>query len=614
MTATNGLLHFSNYYRSEVPRDIVDEANVKTFYFNGAQNGTVWANATGLDYQFGLQTLGTDAQGNVFVARSAGWVHNMVYWDPSTAENFTRVYVDQYAPNRTLLRTWGSIGPGIDQFSYILDLAVDSNNNRVYVAEDGQGLILFGGPSKVDRVAVYDTLGNYQYSINGFVNSTYSMPFNNPTGIAVDAEGYLYVVDSGNKRVDKFDQNWLPIVAWGGAGSGLGESGVTPTHIAIGSNDTIFVIQRSDQEGNYLNQISMFTQKAPNTQPAIDTIPDIDGDGLLNTDEANGWNTTFTNTNGTFTIHVNSDPMLMDTDFDGLSDQMELDLGLNPRSPDTDGDGVDDLTEYNWHHSPSMNPAHFDTDNDSLPDATELTFGSDPTMPDTDDDGLTDYQEFQLNTNPCDTDTDDDGLSDYEEVQFGSDPTAPDSDGDFMFDGAEKEKGTNPQDGDSDNDQLIDGYEMMLDTSPLKADSDGDDLPDGYEVELWLNPLSNDTDADGLSDSVELNNGTSPWSLDSDFDGVPDNGDETHIIEKTEEIEKAQPTPTPKPSTTAPPPPLSPSTQPTNEPKTQEVFDSNKLVIAVATGIIVGVVIALVLTKRRLKISTTKKSDADNNQ
>jgi hypothetical protein len=527
----NALAHFSNYYRAEVPRDIVDWANIKTFDLDGTQAGAAWASKTDLDLQSGLITLACDTDGNVYVARTAGWIFYMVYWDPDTATVATKVYVDQYAANGTLLRTWGNYGPDIDEFTYITDITVDSNNSRLYVAEDGQGMAWLGEPSKLDRVAVFDIQGNYLHSITGYANSTYSLAFDNPTGVDVDAEGYLYVMDSGNQRIEKFDSNWMPIASWGGQDSGIGGANLMPTHLAVGANDTLYVIQKSTGEGHYLNQVCMFTQKAVEEQPIVDELPDRDGDGLQSSTETSGWNVTFTNTTGTYTVHVQSDPMLPDTDFDGLSDKAEYDLGLNPQSPDTDGDGVTDLTEFQWHHSPSMNPLDYDTDGDGLPDASELTCGADPTIQDTDGDGLSDLEEFQLGTNPADTDTDDDGISDYQEVLFGSDPLNPDSDGDFLFDNAEFQDGTNPQNADSDNDQLADGYEILLGTDALNGDSDHDNLPDGYEYEVMLNPLSNDTDGDGVSDSVELELGLDPWLPDSDFDGVPDNGDTTHLTE-----------------------------------------------------------------------------------
>lgn len=524
----NGLIHIANYYL-DIPADYADRTNIKTFYLNGTQDGAAWASKTDIEMWQPLN-FDVDLDGNVYVARSSAWFTTgfVVY---------IKAYVDEYAANRSLLKTWGSYGLELDKFTNIRDIAVDTKYGRIYVADDGQNMTwLVDHPDRADRVAVFDTNGNYIRSLNGFSNGTLAIPFNNPTGVDVDSEGNVYVVDSSNYRIDKFDPYGIPIASWGGNGTGELNFTVTPRRVAVDGDDNVYVMQSDSGEGYSFNRISKFSQSTTPPEPLPDDTPDRDGDGLLNTAETAGWDVTFTNSTGTFTIHVTSDPMLKDTDFDGLSDDLEYSLKLNPRSPDTDNDGVPDLTEYQWHHSPGMNPTNFDTDGDGLDDATELAYGSNPTLRDTDGDGLSDLQEFRLNTNPANVDTDGDGLSDYQEVLFNSNPLNPDADGDFMFDGAEYVQGTNPRDNDTDHDNLLDGQEILLGTAPLNNDTDGDNLTDGVEVGLWLNPLRNDTDGDGVSDSVELKTGTDPWLVDSDFDGVPDNGDHTHIDEVTEQI------------------------------------------------------------------------------
>ncbi|MBX2800445.1 MAG: thrombospondin type 3 repeat-containing protein [Myxococcales bacterium] len=88
-----------------------------------------------------------------------------------------------------------------------------------------------------------------------------------------------------------------------------------------------------------------------------------------------------------------------DADGDGLSDALEIRLGLQPRVPDSDADG--------------------------LADGDELGRGTDPLRADTDGDGLTDGDEST--TDPLDSDVDDDGYPDGVEVARGSDPTDPTS-------------------------------------------------------------------------------------------------------------------------------------------------------------------------------------------
>ena len=68
-----------------------------------------------------------------------------------------------------------------------------------------------------------------------------------------------------------------------------------------------------------------------------------------------------------------SHPRLYDTDFDGLSDQLEQ--GTDPRNPDSDSDGLLDGAER------ATRPDLADTDRDGAPDGLELLLGYSPTNP-----------------------------------------------------------------------------------------------------------------------------------------------------------------------------------------------------------------------------------------
>src|SRR5439155_25881453 len=46
--------------------------------------------------------------------------------------------------------------------------------------------------------------------------------FRDAGGIGVDALGHIYVVDSGNDRIEKFDSNGTFITAWGSPGTSNG--------------------------------------------------------------------------------------------------------------------------------------------------------------------------------------------------------------------------------------------------------------------------------------------------------------------------------------------------------------------------------------------------------
>ena len=98
-------------------------------------------------------------------------------------------------------------------------------------------------------------------------------------------------------------------------------------------------------------------------------------------------------------------------------------LGLDPLVADTDGDGLGDGEELNTILS---DPLLSDTDGDGLGDGAEVnTHGSSPLKADTDDDGLNDRIEVEVHhTNPAKADSDDDGFDDSFEINTGFDPNS----------------------------------------------------------------------------------------------------------------------------------------------------------------------------------------------
>lgn len=82
--------------------------------------------------------------------------------------------------------------------------------------------------------------------------------FNEPGGIAADAAGNLYVVDTFNHRVQKFDSGGNFLLTWGSVGSGNGQFG-QPTGIAVDTAGNVYVadtfnhrVQKFDSSGNFL--------------------------------------------------------------------------------------------------------------------------------------------------------------------------------------------------------------------------------------------------------------------------------------------------------------------------------------------------------------------------
>src|SRR5439155_226137 len=72
--------------------------------------------------------------------------------------------------------------------------------------------------------------------------------FANPSGVATDGNGNIYVADTGNSRIQKFDANGTFLTAWGdAAGFGVATDGNGNVYVAEG-----FRIQKFDAKGTYL--------------------------------------------------------------------------------------------------------------------------------------------------------------------------------------------------------------------------------------------------------------------------------------------------------------------------------------------------------------------------
>jgi Subtilase family/Bacterial TSP3 repeat len=131
-----------------------------------------------------------------------------------------------------------------------------------------------------------------------------------------------------------------------------------------------------------------------------------------------------------------------DDDNDGLSDGLEASIGTDPLVVDTDTDGLTDYEEVAWDG-----------------DASSYLPGSDlnPLAADTDNDGLTDYQEVAW-----------DGNASYL-PGFDPNPLVADTDGDGFKDGMENTAGYNPLLatshpiwGDINDDRVVDTADVLL--------------------------------------------------------------------------------------------------------------------------------------------------------
>ena len=118
------------------------------------------------------------------------------------------------------------------------DIAIDNNGN-VYVVDTGN-----------HRIQKFTSDGNFvlKWGSNGTGDGQFSSPY----GIAVDSSNYVYVADSGNHRIQKFTSDGNFVLKWGSNGTGDGQFS-SPYGIAVDSSNYIYVVD------NWNHRIQKFT-------------------------------------------------------------------------------------------------------------------------------------------------------------------------------------------------------------------------------------------------------------------------------------------------------------------------------------------------------------------
>ncbi len=143
-------------------------------------------------------------------------------------------------------------GSGPHQLNFPRNVAI-APDGSVYVADSGN-----------HRIVKFDAQGNYVLSWGK--KGQGPGEFNEPWGVAVDANGFVYVADTWNHRVQKFDGEGHFVTQWGYAamtGGQLTEPGAFfgPRAIAIGKDGNVYVtdtgnkrVQVFTPEGKFLAQ------------------------------------------------------------------------------------------------------------------------------------------------------------------------------------------------------------------------------------------------------------------------------------------------------------------------------------------------------------------------
>ena len=139
-----------------------------------------------------------------------------------------------------VLNEWGTFADGVSSpaapgtFNEPWGIAVGPDGS-VYVTDTWN-----------HRIEKFNSSGKFITAWGVFGQGDTPVSFYGPRGLAVDAEGRVYVTDTGNKRVVVFDAKGNFITQFGGAGFDPGRFD-EPVGIAIDKNGTVYVVDTWNQ-------------------------------------------------------------------------------------------------------------------------------------------------------------------------------------------------------------------------------------------------------------------------------------------------------------------------------------------------------------------------------
>lgn len=175
--------------------------------------------------------------------------------------------------NDSVVSTIGNTGGESGEFNRPVNLTVTQS-----ILEPGydlpQNMYLYVADSKNHRIQKFNLDGDFILEWGSF--GTDNGQFNTPIGIDMDFEGNIFVVDSGNHRIQVFDTLGNYLNSWGSRGSGIGEF-INPIDVVVGFKSVTssrFSFVAVSDYGN--NRVQLFDRSGQFIK-TYNNIPDVLG-------------------------------------------------------------------------------------------------------------------------------------------------------------------------------------------------------------------------------------------------------------------------------------------------------------------------------------------------
>lgn len=367
------------------------------------------------------------ASGDLFIAYDDGQIRRVSPSSPNTVLKHSQIdgSIRGFTASANMLFAAAAYADDIVSLDIATGLEQDRSqwpgNNTPQVLRWNQATqTLYGSGSDIQSIGV-DAMGQFvatsdlAANFSNRQNSTFSISSNGQLLISYDGRAQR---TSDGATIRDFENSAM-IANW------LNNSLITIENLESGSELTQwssdlqaahFQLQLDYQPlgllADYGSIIAVYTLDQ-SLQFAKLSLGDADGDGMPSWwEEQNGFDD-----NDSFDADL-------DSDLDNLSNLQEYLFETDPTLIDSDADGLSDGDEVNVHQT---NPSLADTDGDGLSDGDEVNIhSSSPTLADSDNDRMNDGWEIQNGLNPLNSDDgalddDDDGYSNFEEFTLGTD-------------------------------------------------------------------------------------------------------------------------------------------------------------------------------------------------